>query len=96
MPKQQIVRRQIVDSTGSYVVSYLPGRKIEIKLPGTKHVVIVGPLRSRKNTGIVVVNPQGAVTSIPTYDPDRVALMRDGLQAVTVFVPVMAKDTEHD
>ena len=51
MPKQQIVRRRIVDSTGSYVVSYLPRRKIEIKLPGTKHVVIVGPIRSRKNTG---------------------------------------------
>jgi hypothetical protein len=55
MPKQQILTRQIVDSTGSYLVSYLPGRKIEIKLPGTKHVVIFGPLRSRKNTGISVL-----------------------------------------
>jgi hypothetical protein len=96
MPKQQIVKRQIVDPTGSYVVSYLPRRKIEIKLPGTEHVVIVGPIRSHKNTGIVVVNPQGAVTSIPTYDPDAVAQTHDGLQAAAVFVPIIIKDTGRD
>ena len=91
MPKQQIVRRAIVDSTGSYVVRYLPRRKVAIKLSGTEHIVIVGPIRSRKNTGIVVVNPQGAVTNIPTYDADNegVAQTPDGLQAAAVFVPVI-------
>jgi hypothetical protein len=62
---------------------------------GAEHVVIVGPIRSRKNTGIVVVNSQGAVTSIPTYEADAVAQTRDGLQLAAVFVPIIA-DTERE
>jgi RPA family protein len=71
MPKQQIAKRAIVDSTGSYVVSYLPNRKIQLKLPGTEHVVIIGPIRSRTNTGIVIVNTEGAITNIPAYHPEK-------------------------
>jgi hypothetical protein len=72
------------------MVSYLPGRKIEIRLPGTEHVVIVGPIRSRRRTGIVIVNRQGAATTIPTYDADSegIAPTREGLQVAAVFVPV--------
>ena len=92
MFKQQIVKRAIVDCSGTYVVRYLPGRKIEIKFPGTEHIIVVGPIRSRKNTGITVVNPQGAVTNIPTFDPENegVAQTRNGLAVATLFVPVIA------
>jgi hypothetical protein len=95
-PNKHVVRRGIVDPTGSYAISYRPDRKIEIRLPGTDHIVIVGPILSRTNTGIVIVNPQGAVTEIPTFDPEKesVALTSKGLEVAFLTVPVIIKDGE--
>lgn len=48
-----------------------------------------------RQLGIVVVNPQGAVRNIPTYDPknEGVVQTRDGLQAAAPFVIGWIKDS---
>jgi hypothetical protein len=64
-----------------YVVRYLPGPKIEIKLPGTEHIVTIATSKSRKSSGIVIVNPFGAVSTTSLYDDQRVAQTSDSLQS---------------
>jgi hypothetical protein len=104
---KKMVKQAIVDSYGSYVVTYHPGPtaracrrrpKIEIKLPGTEYRVIIGhPIRPGRDSGIVIVNPSGAVTNIPVYKDDSELLnaagqTRDGLCLATIFVPIVVPD----
>jgi hypothetical protein len=76
-PNQSEVTQRIFDPAGPYDVIYqLPGPKIKIQLPGTEHIIILGPVKQGEACPITIVNPRGLATPIPVYR-DEDELMRN-------------------
>jgi hypothetical protein len=97
------VEQSIVESSGSYVVTWHPAAsysaapKIEIRLPGTEHVVIIDPNEPGEDCGIVIVHPSGNVVKVPVFK-DQSELMRQagrtrgGWALAAVFLPIVVSD----
>lgn len=96
------VEQRIVGSP-SYIVTYHPAvtfsapPKIEIRLPGTEHVVIIDPSKRGEDGGVLIIHPCGTVVKIPVFK-DQSELMlqagrtREGWALAAVFLPIVVAD----